>query len=290
MVLDFTHTGEVQVKMGGYTDELLKRSGIVGTARTPGTDGLFEVRDTALPVPEEVRVWFHRTVAMILYLAKRARPEVLTALSYLATRLTKSDSDDVDKLIRLIRYIRGTREMGMILRPGASGIRVHLFVDASYARGWALSHGKLRCDRRPRSVPFVQTADSDQKLDRGGARWAVGLSEPGPFSAELSYTTGVQHASSHSVPRQYELYGSTSQRPIGRGAHMPHSDPIFLDEGSRRQRRGNHRAQGDSGRVDQAAAGEPVRIRERVPNRVAHGSGGEERSSATGEERAVKGD
>jgi hypothetical protein len=29
-------------------------------------------------------------------------------------------------------YIRGTREMGMILRPGASGIRVHLFVDASY--------------------------------------------------------------------------------------------------------------------------------------------------------------
>jgi hypothetical protein len=35
--------------------------------------------------------------------------------------------DDVDKLIRLIRYIRGTKEMGMILRPGASGIRVHLW-------------------------------------------------------------------------------------------------------------------------------------------------------------------
>jgi hypothetical protein len=132
MVLDFTHTGEVQVTMGGYTDELLKWSGIAGTARTPGTDGLFEVRDTALPVPEEVRVWFHRTVAMILYLAKRARPEVLTAVSYLATRVTRCDSDDVDKLIRVIRYIRGTREMGMILRPGVSGIRVHLFVDASY--------------------------------------------------------------------------------------------------------------------------------------------------------------
>jgi hypothetical protein len=69
---------------------------------------------------------------MILYLAKRARPEVLTAVSYLATRVTRCDSDDVDKLIRVIRYIRGTREMGMILRPGVSGIRVHLFVDASY--------------------------------------------------------------------------------------------------------------------------------------------------------------
>jgi hypothetical protein len=102
---------------------VLKSSGIPGTARTPGTDGLFEVRDSASPVPEEVRVWFHKHVAVILYLAKRARPELLTAVSYLATRVTKCDGDDVDKLFRLIRYIRGTRDMGMILRPGASGIR-----------------------------------------------------------------------------------------------------------------------------------------------------------------------
>jgi hypothetical protein len=132
MVLDFTHVGQVVVTMSGYTDDVLKSSGIPGTARTPATDGLFEVRDSASPVPEEVRVWFHKHVAMILYLAKRARPELLTAVSYLATRVTKCDSDDVDKLFRLIRYIRGTRHMGMILRPGASGIRVHLFVDASY--------------------------------------------------------------------------------------------------------------------------------------------------------------
>jgi hypothetical protein len=30
--------------MSGYTDDLLKSSGIPNTARTPGTDGLFEVR------------------------------------------------------------------------------------------------------------------------------------------------------------------------------------------------------------------------------------------------------
>jgi hypothetical protein len=56
MVLDFTLAGQVKVTMSGYTDDVLKSSGIPGTARTPGTDGLFEVRDTALPVPEEVRV------------------------------------------------------------------------------------------------------------------------------------------------------------------------------------------------------------------------------------------
>jgi hypothetical protein len=57
IVSDFTHTGKVRVTMAGYTDEALKSSGIPGTARTPGTDGLFEIRDSALPVPEEVRVW-----------------------------------------------------------------------------------------------------------------------------------------------------------------------------------------------------------------------------------------
>jgi hypothetical protein len=121
---------------------------------------------------------------MILYLAKRARPELVTAVSYLATRLTKCDGDDVDKLIRLIRYIRGTRHMGMILRPGASGIRVHLFVDAPI-RG---------CDGRSHSGSCVVIGDL------GGAGGIIGLSESGALPSEFPVTTGVQHAGSHNVP------------------------------------------------------------------------------------------
>jgi hypothetical protein len=118
-----------------------------------------EVRDTALPVPEEVRVWFHRTVAIIFFLAKRARPELLTAVSYLAARVTKCDGDDVDKLIRLVNYLRGTREMGMELHPGESGNRVHLFVDASYGR--AFTHEQLRGYWRPgcRTLSVFEVAD-----------------------------------------------------------------------------------------------------------------------------------
>jgi hypothetical protein len=74
MVLDFTHTRAAKVMMSGYTDDLLKSSGIPGTARTPGTDGLF---NTALPVPEEVRVWFHKHVAMALYLARAPHSRIL---------------------------------------------------------------------------------------------------------------------------------------------------------------------------------------------------------------------
>jgi hypothetical protein len=40
------HVGQVVVIMSGYIDDVLKSSGIPGTSRTLGTDGLFEVRDS----------------------------------------------------------------------------------------------------------------------------------------------------------------------------------------------------------------------------------------------------
>ena len=40
--------------------------------------------------------------------------------------------DDVEKLQRLIRYIHGTEGNGVVLRPGALGVTVRLYVDASY--------------------------------------------------------------------------------------------------------------------------------------------------------------
>ena len=55
----------------GYCDEIVKVSGVKGVARTPATDGLFKTRDSATGVTEPVRVWFHKVVAMVLYLAKR---------------------------------------------------------------------------------------------------------------------------------------------------------------------------------------------------------------------------
>ena len=79
-----------------------------------------------------MRVWFHRIVEKLLYVAKRIRPECLTAVSFLSTRVTKCDEDDVEKLRRLVRYIRKTKDLGLVLRPGVAGISVRLFVDASF--------------------------------------------------------------------------------------------------------------------------------------------------------------
>jgi hypothetical protein len=119
MSLDFSHSGEARLTMSGYLNEILMTLGVTGTARTPATDTLFEADGTEL-VTADVRVWFHRVVAQVLYLAKWTRPEILTTVSYLATRVPRCTESDVAKLHRLIRYLRDlgpwtcaqTREVG----------------------------------------------------------------------------------------------------------------------------------------------------------------------------------
>lgn len=132
MAIDMYVSGQAMITMTGYCDEIMKRSGVKGSARTPATEGLFETREGAATVAEPVRVWFHKIVAMVLYLAKRTKPECLVAVAFLATRVNKCTTDDVDKLQRLVRYIHAARDSGVVLRPGAGGITVRLFVDASY--------------------------------------------------------------------------------------------------------------------------------------------------------------
>ena len=132
MVFDLSVKGEARMSMEGYTDDAITYAGVVGRARSPATDGLFDVRSGVDLVPEEVRVWFHSVVAKLSYLAKRAKPECLTAVAYLATRVTRCTTDDVDKLKRLLKYVANTRERGVIFRPGSLGICVKVFIDAAY--------------------------------------------------------------------------------------------------------------------------------------------------------------
>ena len=118
--------------MQGYVEDTIAYSGIVGHSRSPATSGLFDTRDGAVLVSETQRSWFHSVVAKRAYLAKCARPECLTAVAFLATRVTKCTMDDVEKLKRVVQYIAYTRERGVILRPGKLGVCVRLYVDAAY--------------------------------------------------------------------------------------------------------------------------------------------------------------
>ena len=132
MVFDLTVHGVAKVTMTGYVDDMLKEVATSEGARTLATEGLFDVRPDALTVSDGLRVMFHRHVAKMLYLAKRARPDWLTAVAFLAMRVTNCTVDDLAKLDRLMRYVWATRDRGIVFASGVSGIVVSVLLDAAY--------------------------------------------------------------------------------------------------------------------------------------------------------------
>jgi len=74
---------------------------------------------------------FHSVVAKLLYIAKRVRPDILTAVSFLSTRIQSPSDEDWAKLSRVLKYLKCTRTLGLIL--GCTAERSILaFVDASF--------------------------------------------------------------------------------------------------------------------------------------------------------------
>lgn len=75
---------------------------------------------------------FHTYVAKCLFLCKRARPDIQTAVAFLTTRVIDPDTDDWKKLLRLLSYLKGTKELVLTLEVDVINI-LKWFIDASYA-------------------------------------------------------------------------------------------------------------------------------------------------------------
>jgi hypothetical protein len=134
MTFDYRKNGRVKITMKKFIDDFVDDNcgDIVGMAETPAINDLFTVRDISLspllPIGEKER--FHSITASLLYLSKRVRPDILTAVSFLTRRVMNPRTDDWTKLVRTIKYIRKTRVKGMILKPGEF-ISILAYIDAS---------------------------------------------------------------------------------------------------------------------------------------------------------------
>jgi hypothetical protein len=72
--------------------------------------------------------FFHSLTAKLLYLAKRARPDLLLAVSFFARRVQKPTKEDMSKL----QYLRANDSLGMRLQPDTC-LQAYGWVDASFA-------------------------------------------------------------------------------------------------------------------------------------------------------------
>jgi hypothetical protein len=103
---------------------------ITRDAATPATSFLFKTREVAL-LDEEKAENFHSVAASLLFVSRRCRLDIQTAVAFLCTRVSGPDVDDWAKLKRVLQHLRGTLDLFLTL--GADDItKMKSWVDVSH--------------------------------------------------------------------------------------------------------------------------------------------------------------
>jgi hypothetical protein len=146
MKFDFTESKIVKVTMFDYVDEIVQSfdtacseledgyTEVSGRRRiaTAAPDDLFKVDGDATKLDQAKAKAFHNITAKMIYVTKRARPDISLAVAFLTTRVKGPDIDDWRKLRHTIKYLRVTRDLPLILGADDSGV-LSWYVDASFA-------------------------------------------------------------------------------------------------------------------------------------------------------------
>jgi histone deacetylase 1/2 len=131
MTVDMRVQSEARLSMQGFINDLIREYDCEGRAMTPANSNLFSISASAVMLGFVRKKRFHSFVAKSLYLGKRIRPDILVAVSFLCTRVTKATEEDELKLDRLIQYVSATRNQPLIL-SASDQVSVIAYVDASY--------------------------------------------------------------------------------------------------------------------------------------------------------------
>jgi hypothetical protein len=134
MTIDYSTVGKVMIRMDDYVENMLGDvpEDMSGTAVTPAAEHLFKVDRKAEGLPPEVSDLFHSITAKLLFLCKRARPDIQTPISFLCTRVSCPNVGDYKKLKRVVAYLRGTKLMCLTLEADDLQV-VKWWIDASFA-------------------------------------------------------------------------------------------------------------------------------------------------------------
>lgn len=103
MVFKFNRSS-VTVTMPKYVNDILTANSVAGSVASPATNGLYNVssvsKDTPLLSAKVAKV-FHTNVTKLLYFILMWRPDTLTAVSFLTSRVQSPTTEDQQKLARV---------------------------------------------------------------------------------------------------------------------------------------------------------------------------------------------
>lgn len=121
----------IKLDMIAYILKILEGRDTSKNVTSPATDDLFDVPEDGVPLSDEDRKTFHSDVAKLLYLAKRTRGQILTAVSHLSGRVKAATDNDQKKLDRVFSYLANTVDEVLHLKNGGV-VEPEVYIDASY--------------------------------------------------------------------------------------------------------------------------------------------------------------
>lgn len=128
---DFREAGQVSLSMVGYVNEIINKYNVTTTCITPATGNLFKINSDSPKLSKSKQEEYRSLVMTLYYLAKRVRVDILTAVSFCATRVLNATDEDWSKLTRILSYLLYTRDQKLILRVGPD-LHLKAYVDASF--------------------------------------------------------------------------------------------------------------------------------------------------------------
>ena len=95
MTIDYSSPGKVILSMIDYIGKILDNipEDMKGESATPAAHHLFDIAEDATKISQADADIFHYFVAQLLYLSKRARPDIQLSVSFLCTRVIGNDTD-----------------------------------------------------------------------------------------------------------------------------------------------------------------------------------------------------
>lgn len=115
MELYFSSEGECKVKQFNHVRNMIENfSEKIGkkVSLTPASNHLYN-RGEGLLLSENEKEIFHSTVAKVLYVSTRSRPDIIPTVSGVQEPTTNNDKE---KLVRLLQYLNVTRKLHLTLR------------------------------------------------------------------------------------------------------------------------------------------------------------------------------
>ena len=143
---------------------------VAGEVSNPGNNQFYKEKIKSDQLVAHQADIFHSTVAKLLFIGKRGRPDLEPYIAYLCTRVNKSTNDDWNKLKRVLQFAKQTVNDKRII--GAETLdSLYTWVDAAYAihpdmrsqTGGLMSfgHGAVHCKSAKQKLNTKSSTESE---------------------------------------------------------------------------------------------------------------------------------